>query len=561
MTLVAGVDIGNATTEIVIADEHGSPVRWDRKPTRGIKGSLASGTGAARLLARMEASLGRRADLVALTPQSPVTTMSAELPEPAVHTGRVMILSAGSSTPAGAGLGAGRPVDIASTPSDSGENIVLVARDPLGYRATVARLRAWLHAGHPVVGILLAGDEAVLVSARLDRALPVADCIDPEAVLSCARVLVEVARPGDQVRAASDPIRLSAALGLDPAEHAGAVAACARVQGSRSAVLGVLAHGRAEPARPEHPGPEAWVEWPGMARRALRGAGGPLASRPLDIPVTFRLPSSAPMTAADLWLVDLDMVAGLPGLHPGTLANRTVIVSAVTPGIHADQHVTGFRQEHPGSVRIVSSEAKAGRLGALTTPGASADATVVDLGGGSVDATRIGHRGLQIVSAAGSGSMLTIAVAEALGIATGTAEWVKRGPASRIESPHLAVRETGVREFLEPPAPAGAVGWLTSPGPGGPLPFAAMLELGQWRAVRQALKRAVFADNLSRVLRGLESPEGDLLLVGGPAGDDELLDSINGVLPGMAAGHGNVAGRLGHRWAVAYGLVLAALAD
>ncbi|MDO8306752.1 MAG: diol dehydratase reactivase ATPase-like domain-containing protein [Actinomycetota bacterium] len=559
MTLVAGVDIGNSTTEIVIADEHGTPVRWDRRPTRGIKGSLDSGAGAARLLARMEVSLGRRADLVALTPQSPVTTMSAELPEPAVDTGRVMVVSTGSSTPAGTGLGAGRPVDIASTPAGGGEDIVLVARDPLGFQSTVAQARAWLHAGHPVVGILLAGDEAVLVSARLDQTLPVADCIDPDAVLTCARVLVEVARPGDQVRAASDPIRLSAALGLDAGEHADAVAACARVQGSRSAVLGVLAHGRAEPPRLERPGPEAWVEWPGTARRALRNAREPLAGRPLGIPVTFRLPHSAPMTAADVWLVDLDRVAGLPGLHPGTVANRTVIVSAMTPGAGAGQHVTGFRQEHAGSVRMVSSEAEAGRLGALTTPGASADATVVDLGGGSVDATRIGPRGLCIVSAAGSGSMLTIAVAEALGIASGTAEWVKRGPASRIESPHLAVRETGVREFLEPPAPAGAVGWLTSPGPGGPLPFAATLELGQWRAVRQALKRAVFADNLSRVLRGLGTPGGDLLLVGGPAGDDELLDSINGVLPGMAAGRGNVAGRLGHRWAVAYGLVLAVL--
>ena len=559
MTLVAGVDIGNATTEIVIADERGTPVRWDRRPTRGIKGSLPSGAGAARLLARMEVSLGRRADLVALTAQSPVTTLSAELPEPALHTGRVVILSTGSSTPAGAGLGAGRPVDIASTPSGSGEDIVLVARDPLGYRATVARVRAWLDAGHPVVGILLAGDEAVLVSSRLDRALPVADCIDPEAVLSCARVLVEVAPPGDQVRAASDPIRLSAALGLDPAEHAGAVAACARTQGSRSAVLGVLAHVRAEPPRAEHPGPEAWVEWAGTARRALRDAGKPLASRPLDVPVTFRLPRSGPVTAADLWLVDLDMVAGLPGLHPGTLAKRTVIVSAITPGAGADQHVVGFRQEHVGPIRVVSSEAEAGRLGALTTPGASGNACVIDLGGGSVDATRIGRDGLRIVSAAGSGSMLTIAVAEALGIATGMAEWVKRGPASRIESPHVAVRETGVREFLEPAAPSGTVGWLTSPGPGGPLPFASMLELGQWRAVRQTLKRAVFVDNLSRVLRDLGAPAGDLLLVGGPAGDDELLDSINGVLPGMAAGRGNVAGRLGHRWSVAYGLVLAAL--
>ena len=41
MALIAGVDIGNSTTEIVIA-EGTTPIARERRPTRGHKGSEAS---------------------------------------------------------------------------------------------------------------------------------------------------------------------------------------------------------------------------------------------------------------------------------------------------------------------------------------------------------------------------------------------------------------------------------------------------------------------------------------------------------------------------------------
>jgi len=58
----------------------------------------------------------------------------------------------------------------------------------------------------------------------------------------------------------------------------------------------------------------------------------------------------------------------------------------------------------------------------------------------------------------------------------------------------------------------------------------------------------------------LAEPTPDLVLVGGAAGDEELLGLLRPVLPGLAVGHVKVAGRLGHRYAVAYGLTLLAAA-
>ena len=53
MTFVAGVDIGNSTTEIVIAEGR-TPIAWERRPTRGRKGSEDSVRSAAALLRKIE---------------------------------------------------------------------------------------------------------------------------------------------------------------------------------------------------------------------------------------------------------------------------------------------------------------------------------------------------------------------------------------------------------------------------------------------------------------------------------------------------------------------------
>ena len=110
---------------------------------------------------------------------------------------------------------------------------------------------------------------------------------------------------------------------------------------------------------------------------------------------------------------------------------------------------------------------------------------------------------------------------------------------------------------------------LAAPGPAGLLPFDRRHSPAEWRAIRLRLKEAVFAANLLRALRTLSTqasaqPGAQVLIVGGPAGDDELLGVLLRALPGgVTAGRGNVGGTLpgapaGHRHAAALGLALAA---
>ncbi len=211
-------------------------------------------------------------------------------------------------------------------------------------------------------------------------------------------------------------------------------------------------------------------------------------------------------------------------------------------------------------VRSLAAEPVAARVGALTTPGARDDAVVVDLGAGTVDVIGPGTS----VVAAGAGELLTAAVAEMLGIPRAAADWVKRGPCVRVDGGQRFEAEDGRRGFLDVRAPASAAGMLAVDGPGGWLPFDRRHGPGEWRAIRLRLKAAVLASNFQRAVRTLGQDLRQVLVVGGPAGDEELLAVIARSLPdGVAVGRGNAGGTcegepLGHRYAVALGLALAA---
>jgi hypothetical protein len=104
---------------------------------------------------------------------------------------------------------------------------------------------------------------------------------------------------------------------------------------------------------------------------------------------------------------------------------------------------------------------------------------------------------------------------------------------------------------------------LASTGPAGLVPFDRRHSPAEWRAIRLRLKQAVFAVNLRRALGALDAGPRQVLIVGGPAGDDEMLGVLARSLPdGVAVGRANVGGTIagpaaGHRYAAALGLALA----
>ena len=81
--MIAGIDVGNHTTEIVLARVDGGavePLVHGQAPTRGRKGSRESLEGAAALLHRLEVESGAEVDQLVLATLRPVDTSTAPLP-------------------------------------------------------------------------------------------------------------------------------------------------------------------------------------------------------------------------------------------------------------------------------------------------------------------------------------------------------------------------------------------------------------------------------------------------------------------------------------------------
>jgi hypothetical protein len=564
VTVIAGIDVGNATTEVVLVSG-GKILGAGRAPTRGRKGSPGSLRGAAALVRRLERQLGCTVTEARIAPLRAVDTAVVSVPDTAAPAGRLRVLAAGVPTPGGTGACVGVPLSLGEltpgdTPALDDTEVVAVVPAGLRYDQAAARLRALLAAGTRIGAVLVAGDEGVLVANRLPgdvrRDLPVIDQVDTATAVTCRLLAVEVRPPGHTLRLLADPVALGARLGLAGSEAGDAVAVSRALADHANAVVGLLP---AVPDTPDIPD-EPWVMTAAQGRLTLRAACPQLAGWPVGAVSAFGAGAGAgpgETGVDDLFAVDLAAAAEAATARPGSTGRAVLVASLSSAGEEEAASVLRDLLDVP----VVSplSEPAAARLGALTTPGARDDAVVVDLGAGTIDVTGPGAT----VVAAGAGELLTAAVAEMLAIPRASADWVKRGPCVRVDGGERFEGEDGRRGFLDLPAPASAAGLLVVEGPGGWLPFDRNRGPGEWRVIRLRLKQAVLAANFGRAVRTLGRDPAQVLMVGGPAGDEELLGVLSRSLPdGVAVGRGDVGGTcpgapLGHRYAVALGLALA----
>jgi len=555
VTVIAGVDVGNATTEVVLVSG-GKILGAGRVPTRGRKGSPGSLRGAAALVRRLERQLGGTVGEARIAPLRAVDTAVVTVPGTAGPSGRLRVLAAGVPTPGGTGACVGPPLRLDDAPRGGEADVVAIVPPGLRYDEAAARVRALLAAGTRIGAVLVAGDEGVLVANRLPGGLPVIDQVDTDTAAACQLLAVEVRPPGHTLRVLADPVALGARLGLDPlaAAEAGDAAAVSRMLADQgNAVVGLLP---VAPDAPETPA-EPWVLTAEDGRLPLRAAIPRLAGWPVGAVHGYGTGAAA-RQVDDLFAVDLAAAAEAATARQGSTGRAVLVASLSRAGNEDAASVLGDLLQVPAHGPV--SEPAAARLGALTTPGGRDDAIVADLGAGTIDV--IGPGGS--VVAAGAGELLTAAVAEMLGIPRASADWVKRGPCVRVDGGQRFEGEDGRRGFLDVPAPASAAGMLAVEGPGGWLPFDRHHGPGEWRAIRLRLKQAVLAANFRRAVRTLGQDPAQVLVVGGPAGDEELLGVVARSLPdGVAVGRGDVGGTcpggpLGHRYAVALGLALAA---
>ncbi|WP_328363600.1 diol dehydratase reactivase [Mycobacterium sp. NBC_00419] len=557
--MVAGIDVGNHTTEIVVARvAAGSvePICHGQSPTRGRKGSRDSLAGAAALLRKLEVEAQLRVDEIVLSALRPVDTATAPLPPPTPpHCPVRSLRRPSASTPAGTGSAVGAHLPIAGLADPVTVGPVVVSVDAtIDFEVAARQITEAVERGWQIVGVIAERDEAVLIANRIPGGIPVVDEVDLVGLRRGAPVAIEVVAEGRSYRALADPIALSAALEVDH-EHIHRIAEFTRELADSPAIAVTLRDGDPGPPAADDDYAECRID--GVVRRySPAEAESLLRVRPPGTVVAVRLgalPSAAHGIAVDdAYFTNLRAIDDGAWLRRGVVETTGTVVALLAADEVADAAAT--LQEMCGRpTRTIASEPRAAARGAHTTPHLPPGSIVCDIGGGTIDVISPD----QEVVAAGAGEAITTAVAATLGVPRALAEQVKRSPAIRVEGPHIAHEEDGRRVFLDSPAPAEAIGRLCTRGSAGLVPFSNRLAAEEWRSLRLAVKQQTVAANIARCLRAFDTPPVALVLAGGGALDDELLRTVGESLRTVpvAVGRADVDGVHGPRYAVASGLV------
>ena len=359
MTTVAGIDVGNATTEVVVArvtDGRVEVVAADRAPTRRTKGSPESLAGVVALVRRLERRHGVRVERAVAAPLRPVLTEGASLPEerpadrPAAGSG-----DGSSRTAGGGGFGAGRPVPFGAALGP--EPVVVVVPSGLRYD-DVARALSGPVASGLVAAVLLEDDEAVLVANRLPAGVPVVDEVAPDAVLAAERVAVEVPLDGRPLQVLTDPLKLATALGLLATEVADAATLAGQLFDVPNAVVALDSS-----ARPTTSSPSGWIEVAGTRLPFLAGQEQVRSGRVGDAGGYAVPPGLEPREVDDLWAVDLGAVASSVLARRSAARSRPVALAAMhtTAGWSDPAAAAGRAPRRTRDHRALRGRRRAGR--------------------------------------------------------------------------------------------------------------------------------------------------------------------------------------------------------
>lgn len=600
-TLVAGVDIGNSTTEVAVAEiDFRGVARFLASgiaTTTGIKGTPQNVGGVIRALNDAIISIGKRTGdlrMIRLNEATPVIAdVAMETITETIITESTMI-GHNPSTPGGSGLGFGKTMWLDEVEKGApGEKVIALIPDSRDFEEAAGCLNRAFERGVDVQGAVACKDDAVLICNRLHRVIPVVDEVALiENVPLGMMGAVEVAEPGQQIRTLSNPYGIATLFNLTPEDTKNIVPVARALIGNRSAVVIKTPSGDVKERRIPA-GKLAFITWAGRIEVDVQDGGGAImsalekAGAPQDAEgepgtniggmiqrikgIMAELTSQPPETVKIEDVLALDTF--VPQKVRGGLANEFFAENAVAIGamvktnrLPMQEIAQRLERETGVPVEISGREAEMAILGALTTPGTERPLAIVDMGGGSTDAALMPIDGsVRSVHLAGAGDLVTMLIDSRLGLGDrNLAEEIKIYPLAKVESLFHIRLEDGTVRFFDQALPPQIFARIVLLKPDGMIPIKTNQSLDHIVRVRREAKNKVFVTNTLRALKRV-APAGDIraidfvVMVGGSALDFEIPSMICDVLAeyGIVAGQGNVRETEGPRNAVATGLVLA----
>jgi diol dehydratase reactivase alpha subunit len=603
MAIVAGVDIGNSTTEVCLAAmDRGAVTKFYASSivkTTGIKGTLANIPG---IVIALEEALKKAgltiADLseIRLNEATPVIgDLAMETITETIITESTMI-GHNPSTPGGVGLGVGQTVSFSQLSSlMSGEKVICVIPENIDFEDASRVLNQALARGIDLQGVIVRQDDAVLIANRLQKIIPVVDEVTLiEKVPIGMLAAVEVAEAGQTIKTLSNPYGIATVFELSAGDTKMVVPIARALIGNRSAVVVRTPQGDVK-ARTI---PAGFITIIGIKGKAdidveagaskimetvervqpvldVQGEAGTHVSGMLErvrqVMSELTLQQLGDMKIQDILAVDTfvpqKVLGGLAGEF--ALENAVALAAMVkTSRLPMEQIANQLINNLGVKVVIAGVEANMAIQGALTTPGTDKPLAILDMGGGSTDAAII-TRDEKVLSIhlAGAGDMVTMLINSELGLNDfDLAEDIKKYPLAKVESLFHIRLEDGTVRFYEQHLPPQVFSRVVILKDGDMIPIPSSHPLDKIRHVRREAKKRVFVTNALRSLSRV-APTGNIrhiefvVLVGGSAMDFEVGDMVTDALAeySIVCGRGNIRGSEGPRNAVATGLVLSYL--
>ncbi|HFT2566985.1 TPA: diol dehydratase reactivase subunit alpha [Listeria monocytogenes] len=601
MKYIAGIDIGNSTTEVALAMANYSKevafVASAITDTTGIKGTKQNLHGifkALRLaLEKVNATTENLAEIRINEATPVIGDVAMETITETIITESTMI-GHNPKTPGGLGMGSGVTVlldDVTSKSKD--EDYIVIIPKTVDFEDAAKQINTYVENGYQITAAILQADDGVLVHNRLNHKIPIVDevgFIDKVPVDMLAAV--EVAAPGKVIETISNPYGIATVFHLNSDETKNIIPVARALIGNRSAVVIKTPEGdvkartipaghielqsgsrtqRVNIAEGSEKIMQAIMSLPKLDNASGEpgtNIGGMLEKvRQTMAGLTDKLP--ADIFIQDLLAVDTFVPVDVQGGLAGEFSmEQAVGIASMVKSDHLQMAAIAseIEQELQVSVKIGGAEAEAAILGALTTPGTNTPLAILDLGAGSTDASIINGKGEIIAThLAGAGDMVTMIIQSEIGLEDRyLAEDIKKYPLAKVESIFHIRHEDGTVQFFDTPLSPTVFAKVVIVKPDGFVPIPGDVSIEKIKLIRRSAKERVFVTNTIRALKYV-SPTGNIrdipfvVIVGGSALDFEIPQLITDALShySLVAGRGNIRGKEGPRNAVATGLILA----
>ena len=600
MLLVAGVDIGNASTETAIGRIDGNGklnfLASGIVDTTGLKGTRQNIHGVFASVKQALDKAGVAAgDLgyITINEAAPVIgDVAMETITETIITESTMI-GHNPKTPGGLGLGSGITVMAGALDSvDAGRDYIVVADGSVDFEEAAARINRAAARGVSIKGAIVQKDDGVLIYNRLAQRIPIVDEVKLiEKVPLGMLAAVEVASPGRVVDILSNPYGIATVFGLNSEETKFVVPIARALIGNRSAVviktpegdvtarsipagkLQIIGEKQALSVDIESGAEEIMKNvYDASPIRDIKGEPGTNVGGMLER-VRQVLADLTDRGVGDIFIQDLLAVDTFnPQKVVGGIAEEFSMENAVglaamvkSDKLQMEAIASELKNELKVPVSVGGVEADMAILGAMTTPGVSPRLAIIDMGAGSTDASVMTAEGkIRSIHLAGAGNMVTLLIKTELGLeSSDIAEEIKKHPLARVESLFHIRHEDGTVQFYDEALPPEVFARTVIVKDGSLIPVNISASVEKIKLVRKEAKAKVFVTNTLRALR-MVTLTGNIrelefvVLVGGSALDFEIPQMVTDALSqyGVVAGRGNIRGTEGPRNAVATGLVL-----